>query len=171
MSEGLAKRQGTANSSLTFMPLNVSTVALGSPLAAKLATLRQEIALSASPESFFAKIATYSKIIGISMSLAKKRRLTVATNECFYLLKEFLIRLQNLKRTKRPSVMATRALIRVYQLVVSPILGPTCRFEPSCSHYAMTAIERYGVPRGSLLALKRILRCHPWNAGGFDPVP
>jgi putative membrane protein insertion efficiency factor len=62
-------------------------------------------------------------------------------------------------------------LIRAYQLVLSPLLGPSCRFEPSCSRYAMAAIDGHGVVRGGWLAAKRILRCHPFNSGGFDPPP
>jgi uncharacterized protein len=62
-------------------------------------------------------------------------------------------------------------LIRAYQLILSPLLGPKCRFYPSCSHYAIDAIESHGVLRGTWLTLKRIGRCHPWNEGGFDPVP
>lgn len=63
------------------------------------------------------------------------------------------------------------APIRVYQRTLSPLLGPRCRFHPSCSHYAIEAIERFGALRGTGLALKRIARCHPLNAGGHDPVP
>ena len=63
------------------------------------------------------------------------------------------------------------APIRAYQLVLSPLLGPRCRFHPSCSHYALEAIERHGAARGGWLALKRIARCHPLNPGGYDPVP
>jgi uncharacterized protein len=63
------------------------------------------------------------------------------------------------------------ALIRVYQLGISPLLGPHCRFYPSCSQYAREAIERHGALRGGWLALRRILRCHPWQPGGVDPVP
>jgi putative membrane protein insertion efficiency factor len=62
-------------------------------------------------------------------------------------------------------------IIRIYQLVVSPLLGPRCRFHPSCSCYAHTAIERYGVLRGSWLGAKRLFRCHPFSEGGYDPVP
>jgi len=62
-------------------------------------------------------------------------------------------------------------MIRVYQWTVSPLLGPTCRFHPSCSQYALEALLRFGMLRGSALALKRLGRCHPWNPGGFDPVP
>jgi putative membrane protein insertion efficiency factor len=62
-------------------------------------------------------------------------------------------------------------LIRLYQWTVSPLLGPRCRFYPSCSHYALEAVERFGALRGGWLALRRLLRCHPWQPGGFDPVP
>ncbi len=64
-----------------------------------------------------------------------------------------------------------QGLIRLYQLLVSPYLGPRCRFHPTCSHYAHEAIARYGALRGSLLALRRIGHCHPWHPGGLDPVP
>jgi uncharacterized protein len=63
------------------------------------------------------------------------------------------------------------ALIRGYQLVISPWLGPRCRFYPSCSNYALEALERHGAWRGSGLALRRIRRSHPWHPGGLDPVP
>ena len=62
-------------------------------------------------------------------------------------------------------------IIRGYQLLLSPIFGPRCRFYPSCSCYAHTAIERYGAWQGTWLALRRLLRCHPFNKGGYDPVP
>jgi len=62
-------------------------------------------------------------------------------------------------------------LIRGYQLGLSPWLGGHCRFYPSCSCYAHDAIERYGAWRGGWLGLRRLLRCHPLNAGGYDPVP
>ena len=62
-------------------------------------------------------------------------------------------------------------IIRIYQLTVSPLLGPRCRFYPSCSCYAHAAIERHGVVHGTWLALKRLLRCHPFAEGGYDPVP
>lgn len=61
--------------------------------------------------------------------------------------------------------------IRAYQRHLSPLLGPRCRFYPSCSHYAVEAIERFGAARGTVLAIQRIVRCHPLNAGGVDPVP
>jgi putative membrane protein insertion efficiency factor len=63
------------------------------------------------------------------------------------------------------------ALIRAYQWLISPLLGPNCRFSPTCSEYAVTAITEYGVLRGGWLALRRIGRCHPFNPGGWDPVP
>jgi putative membrane protein insertion efficiency factor len=61
--------------------------------------------------------------------------------------------------------------IRGYKAVISPMLPPSCRFTPTCSSYALTSVERYGVIRGGWLAVKRIGRCHPWNPGGYDPVP
>jgi putative membrane protein insertion efficiency factor len=63
------------------------------------------------------------------------------------------------------------ALIRGYQWFVSPLLGPHCRFYPSCSQYACEAIARHGAARGVWLAVRRLLRCHPWHPGGVDPVP
>jgi len=62
-------------------------------------------------------------------------------------------------------------LIRLYQWTVSPLLGPTCRFHPSCSNYALQAIRRFGMLHGGWLTVKRLGRCHPWHQGGFDPVP
>ena len=63
------------------------------------------------------------------------------------------------------------ALVRLYRLAVSPMLPPACRFHPSCSAYAAGALEKHGALRGSWLAARRVLRCHPWHPGGFDPVP
>lgn len=64
-----------------------------------------------------------------------------------------------------------RGVIRAYQIVVSPILPSSCRFTPTCSNYALTSVERFGVFRGGWLAVRRVGRCHPWNPGGHDPVP
>jgi len=69
-----------------------------------------------------------------------------------------------------PSRLAIGA-IGVYRKGLSPLLPPLCRFEPSCSRYCMEAIERHGLLRGSWLGLRRLLRCHPFCKGGFDPVP
>ncbi len=63
------------------------------------------------------------------------------------------------------------ALIRLYQWLISPLLGPRCRFLPTCSEYAVEAVTRHGAWRGSLLAFRRVGRCHPWHPGGLDPVP
>ncbi|MGH8626568.1 MAG: membrane protein insertion efficiency factor YidD [Gammaproteobacteria bacterium] len=62
-------------------------------------------------------------------------------------------------------------LIRLYRFVFSPFFGQGCRFSPTCSEYALSVIENYGPIRGSWLALRRILRCHPFHTGGFDPAP
>ncbi len=67
--------------------------------------------------------------------------------------------------------LVLQGLIRAYQLLISPLLLPSCRFEPSCSHYAQEAIATHGAARGTLLALLRLLRCHPWGGSGYDPVP
>ena len=63
------------------------------------------------------------------------------------------------------------ALVKLYRLAVSPMLPPACRFHPSCSAYAAGALEKHGALRGSWLAARRVLRCHPWHPGGIDPVP
>jgi uncharacterized protein len=64
-----------------------------------------------------------------------------------------------------------RLLVRLYQVVFRPILPPMCRFSPTCSDYALEALATHGALKGGALAAGRICRCHPWNAGGFDPVP
>lgn len=66
---------------------------------------------------------------------------------------------------------AAAALIRFYQRFVSPLLGPNCRYHPTCSTYALESIERHGMLRGGWLGVRRICRCHPWHDGGYDPVP
>ena len=63
------------------------------------------------------------------------------------------------------------APIRLYQLTLSPMLGNVCRFTPSCSRYAIEALEKHGPVKGLYLAARRIMRCNPWHEGGFDPVP
>ncbi|WYV64014.1 membrane protein insertion efficiency factor YidD [Salmonella enterica subsp. enterica serovar Infantis] len=63
------------------------------------------------------------------------------------------------------------ALIRVYQRLISPLLGPHCRFTPTCSSYGIEALRRFGVIKGSWLTVKRVLKCHPLHPGGDDPVP
>jgi len=63
------------------------------------------------------------------------------------------------------------AAVKGYRLAIRPLLGPHCRFHPSCSEYAVQALQRHGAGRGTWLALKRISRCHPMNPGGYDPVP
>jgi uncharacterized protein len=63
------------------------------------------------------------------------------------------------------------SIIRFYQVVISPIKPPTCRFYPTCSHYGLEAVQRFGAVKGGWLTMKRILKCHPFHPGGFDPVP
>ena len=66
---------------------------------------------------------------------------------------------------------AIRGMIRAYQLLLAPVLPPSCRYYPSCSHYAAEAVALHGPWRGSRLAVRRLLRCHPWGGSGYDPVP
>ena len=67
--------------------------------------------------------------------------------------------------------MSAKILIRFYQLIISPLLGCNCRFTPSCSHYALEAIETHGTYKGIWIGAKRLLRCHPFARAGYDPVP
>ncbi|WP_182112551.1 MULTISPECIES: membrane protein insertion efficiency factor YidD [unclassified Actinotalea] len=67
--------------------------------------------------------------------------------------------------------MVLVGLLRAYQLVISPLSGPTCRYYPSCSSYALLAVQRHGAVRGTWLAVRRLARCHPWTPGGVDDVP
>jgi putative membrane protein insertion efficiency factor len=62
-------------------------------------------------------------------------------------------------------------IIKVYRKFLSPLKPPSCRFYPTCSQYAITAIEKYGAVKGTFMAIKRILKCHPFHPGGYDPVP
>lgn len=68
-------------------------------------------------------------------------------------------------------VRAVLLLIRVYQLTLSRVLGPACRFEPSCSRYAVACLQTHGALRGGLLSVRRLCKCHPFHAGGYDPPP
>jgi hypothetical protein len=76
-----------------------------------------------------------------------------------------------LRRAAHLPRRALGALIRGYQIAISPALPPSCRFTPSCSQYALDAVARYGVFKGSWLAVRRLARCHPFHRGGYDPVP
>ncbi|GAB3592504.1 hypothetical protein GCM10027446_13260 [Angustibacter peucedani] len=82
-------------------------------------------------------------------------------------------RTERTDRAERPGPLAVvlLVLVRTYQLVISPWIAPRCRFYPSCSAYAVTALRRHGALKGSYLAARRLLRCHPWNPGGVDHVP
>ena len=75
------------------------------------------------------------------------------------------------RRGRNPGAVCVRGLIRAYQLVISPLFVPSCRYSPSCSRYALDAIGRFGVIRGGWLALLRLGSCHPWGGSGYDPVP
>jgi hypothetical protein len=72
---------------------------------------------------------------------------------------------------RRLLVLPLIALLRIYKYLISPMLGPRCRFVPSCSDYAVEALQRHGPLRGGWLALRRVSRCHPWGGSGYDPVP
>jgi len=74
-------------------------------------------------------------------------------------------------QVRNPATLVVRALIRSYQRLLSPTLGKSCRYTPTCSHYALEAVGRFGVVKGGWLASKRIGRCHPLHEGGYDPVP
>lgn len=76
-----------------------------------------------------------------------------------------------MKTLDRLLAAALRGLIRLYQLAVSPWLGPTCRYAPTCSDFCREALQKHGLWRGGWLGLRRILRCHPWGNHGYDPVP
>ena len=77
---------------------------------------------------------------------------------------------QAVDHTQQWPIRLLHFLLASYRLVVSPFLGPCCRFAPSCSAYASEAVGRFGVRRGGWMAMKRVLRCHPFHAGGWDPV-
>jgi putative membrane protein insertion efficiency factor len=70
-----------------------------------------------------------------------------------------------------PAAHVAIGVVRVYQWTLRPMIGANCRFEPSCSHYAIEAFRTHGTVRGGVLAARRILRCNPWHEGGYDPVP
>ncbi len=74
-------------------------------------------------------------------------------------------------RVDGATALILRLLVRGYQLLLAPILPPSCRYYPSCSHYAAEALERHGAWAGTALAIGRLLRCHPWGGDGIDPVP
>jgi len=75
------------------------------------------------------------------------------------------------EKVRGPGALVVRALIRSYQRLLSPSLGKSCRYSPTCSQYALEAVGRFGAIRGVWMAWKRITRCHPLHEGGYDPVP
>ena len=72
---------------------------------------------------------------------------------------------------RRAATHVLRAPIFVYRAAISPLIGPVCRYQPTCSAYALEALELHGAARGTWLAVRRVSRCHPWHEGGLDPVP
>jgi putative membrane protein insertion efficiency factor len=74
-------------------------------------------------------------------------------------------------RIRKFSIFVLLSLIRAYQVMVSPLLVPACRFQPSCSQYMLEAVDLHGPLRGGIMGLRRLLRCHPFRKGGYDPVP
>jgi len=62
-------------------------------------------------------------------------------------------------------------LIKIYQLLISPLFPPSCRFTPTCSHYTVEALKKYGILKGGWLGFRRIIKCHPWGGSGYDPIP
>ena len=77
---------------------------------------------------------------------------------------------RTLDHTQQVAIVVLRFLLSGYHAAVSPFLGPCCRFAPSCSAYASEAVARFGILRGGWMAMKRVLRCHPFHPGGWDPV-
>lgn len=88
------------------------------------------------------------------------------SNRCIMQLLRYLFRAIN-----RAFVLVFVLLIRFYQKAISPYLGSSCRYHPTCSSYSLQAFQKHGVLRGGYLATKRILSCHPWGGSGYDPVP
>ncbi len=76
-----------------------------------------------------------------------------------------------MKALKQILIFPFIALIKLYQWIISPILGPKCRYTPTCSHYGIEALKKHGPIKGIWLTMKRIGRCHPWGGHGYDPVP
>jgi len=72
---------------------------------------------------------------------------------------------------RSPLALVAIGFLRGYRLLISPLYGQVCRYHPSCSAYTLDAVTRFGALRGGLLGVRRIVRCHPWAAGGYDPVP
>lgn len=88
-----------------------------------------------------------------------------------YLNGSFFLSLILMEQLKKILIFPFVVLIRFYQLVISPLTPPSCRFTPTCSHYTLEALKKHGLFKGSWLGLKRIAKCHPWGKSGYDPVP
>lgn len=78
---------------------------------------------------------------------------------------------QMIKKIFQLLAMPLILLIKIYQLLISPLFPPSCRFTPTCSEYTLEALKKYGILKGGWLGFRRIIRCHPWGSSGYDPVP
>jgi len=76
-----------------------------------------------------------------------------------------------MKKIKSLLILPFVFLVRLYQILISPLTPAVCRFEPTCSHYTIQALKKHGLLKGGFLAIKRIFSCHPWGKKGYDPVP
>ena len=152
-------------------PVEKTGIDWGLPLLKKSETLSPETAWNVWHANASGTKGIESTAPGISVWSPKKRRQVYRRNLFLIQLKNYLQKLQIVRPIFTVAKIGALFLIRVYQAVLSPFLGPSCRFSPSCSEYAYQAITRYGPLKGSILSVKRICRCHPFHPGGFDPVP
>jgi putative membrane protein insertion efficiency factor len=93
----------------------------------------------------------------------------VSQRVCGFLSDQSGVRMKLIKRLLNLPAMSAVLVVRAYQIFLSPLLGRTCRFHPSCSQYFILAVGKYGLLRGGCKGVRRIGRCHPWNPGGYDP--
>lgn len=142
-----------------------------SPLPKGLENRSWEIELNAIAENFSGWTGVLYPGKKILTSLLKKMCWHWIQNRCLKLLKIFSKKLINMNLLSQLVKMIFLALISLYQSMVSPVIGSNCRFYPSCSKYAYQAIDLHGPAKGFFLTAKRLLKCHPFHPGGYDPVP